>query len=74
MIEIIDSGDIRYEFIDKSLLNHDGSNIFTVMIGRNGTGKSRLLKDIVVAVSSEKQKNPLIKSNTSTITKVVSPK
>ncbi|EOX8524747.1 AAA family ATPase [Salmonella bongori] len=56
MIEIIDSGDIRYEFIDKSLLNHDGSNIFTVMIGRNGTGKSRLLKDIVVAVSSEKQK------------------
>ncbi|EAP7918961.1 hypothetical protein EOH45_24750, partial [Salmonella enterica] len=56
MIETIDSGDIRYEFIDKSLLSHDGSNIFTVMIGRNGTGKSRLLKDIVEAVSSEKQK------------------
>ncbi len=37
----------EYQFVDSSIINNN-KNIFTVIVGKNGTGKSRLLSKLVV--------------------------
>ena len=54
----------EYSLVDSSVVNH--SNIVTVLIGKNGTGKSRMLANIVelFKISQEyNQNHPKLKSN-----------
>ena len=54
----------EYSLVDSSVVNH--SNIVTVLIGKNGTGKSRMLANIVelFKISQEySQNHPKLKSN-----------
>lgn len=59
MIKSIKSGGKWYEFITDSFDGDSKKNIFTVMIGKNGTGKSRLLKDIVYNLTGQEDKNDI---------------
>lgn len=50
MIRSIKFGGKWYDFISNPS-TAGGDNVFTIMIGKNGTGKSRLLKDIVCSIT-----------------------
>ena len=47
------------EFIDSSHLNSKNNNTSTFLIGKNGSGKSRLLRSIIIDLF-HKSKNDLL--------------
>ncbi|PVZ82771.1 hypothetical protein C9426_28525 [Serratia sp. S1B] len=60
MIEYIYQKDKEFRLISK-LKNKEKDNLFTVIIGKNGTGKSRLLKDIVYSTTGHEDRSNIKK-------------
>jgi predicted ATPase len=51
------SEDKRYEILPSSFGRFPGCNSFTVIVGKNGTGKSRLLQGIVAEIFADEVEN-----------------
>lgn len=48
MLRTYRSADKRFEFVYPSLADRSERNTFTIVVGKNGTGKSRLLRSVVM--------------------------
>lgn len=47
MLHSFETSHCKFQFIEKSHLVNENDNVYTAIIGKNGTGKSRLLKSVI---------------------------